>query len=138
MLRALWEHLRVLPAALLHVSKLLGTGVWFLCLFLNWCRAQFLSPVGEWWNAVVLGTVEESIKSFVRESLTKITGAVNSLFAGLVSLFVDKKYAQVRHAQDSSLFLLCDQPKDDLASAGRQAFCPIFDRTDPVTLVLAC
>ncbi|KAK9840957.1 hypothetical protein WJX81_002471 [Elliptochloris bilobata] len=55
---------------------------------------MFLSPIGEWWNAVVLGTVEESVKSFVRESFTRITGAVNSLFAGLVSIFVEKNYAQ--------------------------------------------
>ncbi len=87
MLEALWQRLRLLPATLLQVSKLLGWPVWFLVLFLNWCRAQFLSPVGEWWNTTVLGTVEESVKSFVRESFTKATSAVNSLFAGLVSLW---------------------------------------------------
>jgi len=106
MLQALWQRLRLLPATLLQVSKLLGWPVWFLVLFLNWCRAQFLSPVGEWWNTTVLGTVEESVTSFVRESFTKATSAVNSLFAGLVSLFVDKSYAQVRRRRVTTVCLL--------------------------------
>lgn len=92
----LWQQLQKLPAALLQVSKLVGLPLYILCLFLNWCRAQFLSPVGEWWNTTVLGTAEESFKSFVRELFTRTTAGVNSMFAGLVSVFVEKHYAQVR------------------------------------------
>lgn len=54
-----------------------GVGVWVLYIVASWFHAQFIQPAGAWFQTTVLGSWEESIKSFVHEAFAQLLRFVN-------------------------------------------------------------
>ena len=54
-----------------------GVGVWVLYIVATWFHAQFIQPAGAWFQTTILGSWEESIKSFVHEAFAQLLRFVN-------------------------------------------------------------
>lgn len=86
------------PAAgpMLPLQRLFGAVVWYVLVVVNWWHGTFLEPAVTWWLDTVLGTWEESLKAFLRESFATATRLLNGTAAFFVSLFFKSGYYEGR------------------------------------------
>ena len=73
-------------------KKIIEVTVFFTLLGIKWVHHQFVVPAVQLWMDTVLGTGEEVLKAWIRESFTNTTRYVNGFFAYVVALFVDQNY----------------------------------------------
>lgn len=81
---------------MLRLQRLFGAVVWYVLVVVNWWHGTFLEPAVTWWLDTVLGTWEESLKAFLRESFATATRLLNGTAAFFVSLFFKSGYYEGR------------------------------------------
>jgi hypothetical protein len=56
-----------------------------LLSYVHWLHATFVAPVVRWWQFTVLGVLEESISSVIREALALTQRSINGASAWTLS-----------------------------------------------------
>eukprot|EP00879_Flechtneria_rotunda_P019609 GHRR01020604.1.p1 GENE.GHRR01020604.1~~GHRR01020604.1.p1 ORF type:complete len:670 (+),score=219.67 GHRR01020604.1:120-2129(+) len=74
-------------------SGILGT----IIAYLTWLHSVIVRPVVQFWNYTVLGAIEESISSLIREALALTRRTLNGVSAWTLSVFNRDYKAQLRN-----------------------------------------